>query len=239
MVQSGDELARLIMDGLKRTHLTLKHGDIIAVAQKIVSKSENRMVRLADVKVSDRAKTLAKETEKDPRVVQLILDESRRIVRQRPGAIIVEHRLGLVLANAGIDRSNLESADDHALLLPVDPDASAAHLRKQLSEQCNINLGILITDSLGRPWRLGSQGIAIGASGVPALSDLRGSTDLFGRVMETSEISPADSLAAAATLAMGEGPEGTPVTLIRGWPWTANDQSAADIVRPSQEDLFR
>ncbi len=239
MVQPGDDIAQLIIDALDRARLSLEHGDIIAVAQKIISKSEDRIVRLADVKVSSRAKALAKETEKDSRVVQLILDESRRIVRQRPGAIIVEHRLGLVLANAGIDRSNLESADDHALLLPVDPDASAARLRKQLSQHDSLDLGVLITDSLGRPWRLGTQGVAIGSSGVPALRDLRGSVDLFGRVMETSEVSPADSLAAVATLAMGEGPEGTPVTLIRGWPWTKNKQSAADIVRPSQEDLFR
>ncbi len=238
LVKADDDLAGLLADALQRAALQLRDGDIIALAQKIVSKAEGREVLLDQVVASEAAQELATKSEKDPRVVQLILDESLRVVRWRPGAIIVEHRLGIVLANAGIDRSNVADDDQRVLLLPKDPDASARALRDALAQRCGVRPGILITDSIGRPWRLGSLGITIGCAGVDALTDLRGQPDLFGRPMETSETSPADALAAIATLAMGESAEATPAVLIRGWQ-SAKDQSAAAILRASNEDLFR
>jgi coenzyme F420-0:L-glutamate ligase/coenzyme F420-1:gamma-L-glutamate ligase len=239
LIKAGDDLAACLTEALARAGLRLEPGDVLAVAQKIVSKAEGRLVYLADVTPSPQAEELAARTAKDPRVVQLILDESLRVVRTRPGAIIVEHRLGIVLANAGIDRSNLADSEAAALLLPRDPDASARSLRAELAQRAGLAPGVLITDSVGRPWRLGTLGIAIGCAGVSGLTDLRGTEDLFGRLMETSEISPADSLAAAATLMMGEGAEGTPAVLVRGWPDTGIDQPAAAILRPGNEDLFR
>jgi coenzyme F420-0:L-glutamate ligase/coenzyme F420-1:gamma-L-glutamate ligase len=239
LVGSGDDLGRMLSRAIAAAGLTLKQGDILAIAQKIVSKSEGREVKLADVEAGEQAHALARECDKDPRLVQLILDESLRIVRKRPGVIIVEHRNGIVLANAGIDRSNVDGEQDRVLLLPADPDGSARRLREALAAESGVAPGILITDSIGRPWRMGSLGVAIGCSGVLALADLRGRPDLFGRPMETSETSPADALAAAATLAMGEAAEGTPAVLIRGWPATGDDQPASAILRPAAEDLFR
>ena len=239
LVAPDDDLATHLIDALERAALALQPGDVLAIAQKIVSKAEGRLVYLANVNPSAQAEELAAKTAKDPRVVQLILDESLRVVRTRPGAIIVEHRLGIVLANAGIDRSNLADSEAAALLLPQDPDASARALRGELQHRTGVAPGVLITDSVGRPWRLGTLGIAIGCAGVSGLTDLRGTEDLFGRLMETSEISPADSLAAAATLMMGEGAEGTPAVLVRGWPDAGVDQPASAILRPGNEDLFR
>jgi coenzyme F420-0:L-glutamate ligase/coenzyme F420-1:gamma-L-glutamate ligase len=239
LVHAGDDLVELLEQAIEAADLALQAGDILAIAQKIVSKSEGREVTLADVEAGEQARALGIECEKDPRLVQLILEESLRIVRKRPGAIIVEHRNGIVLANAGIDRSNVDGEADRVLLLPVDPDGSARRLKATFASRLGIAPGILITDSIGRPWRMGSLGIAIGCAGIQALADLRGQPDLFGRPMETSEISPADALAAAATLAMGEGAEGTPAVLIRGWPSTGEDQPARRILRPAAEDLFR
>jgi coenzyme F420-0:L-glutamate ligase/coenzyme F420-1:gamma-L-glutamate ligase len=239
LVRAGDDLVELLEQAIGAVGLTLQADDILAIAQKIVSKSEGREVALADVEAGEQARALGIECEKDPRLVQLILEESLRIVRKRPGAIIVEHRNGIVLANAGIDRSNVDGEADRVLLLPVDPDSSAQRLKEAFASRLGVAPGILITDSIGRPWRMGSLGVAIGCAGVEALADLRGKPDLFGRPMETSEISPADALAAAATLAMGEGAEGTPAVLIRGWPSTGEDQPARRILRPAEEDLFR
>jgi len=239
LVQVDDDLVELLGQAIAKAGLVLQPGDILAIAQKIVSKSEDREVALADVEAGEQARALGVECEKDPRLVQLILDESMRIVRKRPGAIIVQHRNGIVLANAGIDRSNVDGNADRVLLLPVDPDGSAQRLREEFESRIGIAPGVLITDSIGRPWRMGSLGVAIGCAGVQALADLRGQPDLFGRPMETSETSPADALAAAATLAMGEGAEGTPAVLIRGWPMTGEHQPARTILRPAAEDLFR
>jgi coenzyme F420-0:L-glutamate ligase/coenzyme F420-1:gamma-L-glutamate ligase len=238
LIEPGDDLAAVILAALEQTGLRLQPGDVLAVAQKIVSKAEDRRVRLAGIQVSARARALAEETGKDPRMVELILRESRRVVRQRPGLIIVEHRLGMVLANAGIDRSNVAGDEDTVLLLPADPDASAHRLREAIHARCGIVPGVLIADSIGRPWRLGTSGVAIGAAGICVLQDLRGSPDLFAREMQVAEIAPADSLAAAAVLLMGEGAEGTPVVLVRGVP-PAPDQPAAAVLRASHEDLFQ
>jgi coenzyme F420-0:L-glutamate ligase/coenzyme F420-1:gamma-L-glutamate ligase len=238
-LRSGDDLARLLTDALKAARLAPMDGDVLAVTQKIVSKAEGRLRRLAEVSPSPRARALARETRKDPRIVELILQESRDIVRTRPDLIIAEHRLGIVLANAGIDRSNVEGGDDAVLLLPAEPDTTAARLRRALEEAHGVRLGVIITDSVGRAWRKGTVGIAIGCAGVEAFRDLRGTPDLQGRPLQVSEIAPADSLAAAAVLVMGEAAEATPAVLIRGAAAGGAEVPAAAVIRPRSEDLFR
>lgn len=240
LVRPGDDLAALIGTALRGAGLRPLAGDLIAVAQKIVSKAEGRSVRLASVTPSAEAEDIATRAGKDPRVVELILRESRAVLRVSPGVIIVEHRSGIVLANAGIDRSNIEDSDGQALLLPADPDASAARLRAELQREFGVALGLIITDSIGRAWRLGTVGIAIGCSGIKALNDLRGQSDMYGRTLQVSEVAVADSIAATAVLAMGEAAEGTPLVLVRGaGAGTDTMQTARDALRPAAEDLFR
>ncbi|MGR9092000.1 MAG: coenzyme F420-0:L-glutamate ligase [Gammaproteobacteria bacterium] len=239
LVQPGDDLVEIIAQALTHAKQTLRDGDIVCVAQKIISKAEGRQFTLADVKPGDAARVLAAETDKEPALCQLILDESESILRKKPGVIIVRHRLGHVGANAGIDQSNIEHGDgDAALLLPVDPDASAAQLRAGLRERLAVNLGVMITDSMNRPWRLGTIGGSIGVAGVEVLEDLRGGEDMFGRELKVSMVNRADSLAATATLLMGETIEGTPVVLIRGLPPVDTTQTTADMIRPAADDLF-
>ena len=241
LVDAGDDLAALLLEAIAANDLALEDGDIVAVAQKIVSKAEGRQVPLAGVSASPEAQRLAAETEKDPRLVQLILDESTEVVRQKPGVLIVRHKLGLVGAHAGVDQSNIDHGDEaEALLLPKDPDASAARLRAALVEATERAVGVLITDSANRPWRLGTVGIAIGAAGLDVLDDRRGGTDLYGRELKVTLVNRADSIAAAATLAMGETTERIPAALVRGLPSAARpSQCATDVVRPLEEDLFR
>ena len=240
LVQPGDDLAALISAALRAGGVKPLAGDLIAVAQKIVSKAEGRSVRLDTVRPSAEAEDIASRANKDPRVVELILRESRSVIRVSPGVIIVEHRTGVVLANAGIDRSNLEDSDETALLLPEDPDASAAGLRAALQKEFGVALGLIITDSIGRAWRLGTVGIAIGCAGIKALNDLRGQSDMFGRTLQVSEVAVADSIAATAVLVMGEAAEGTPLVVVRGAGAGADTgQSARDALRRAEEDLFR
>ena len=241
LVEAGDDLPAILCDALAANDLALRDGEILAVAQKIVSKAEGRQVALAGVVPSAEAQRLAAETEKDPRLVQLILDESTEVVRMKPGVLIVRHKLGLVGAHAGVDQSNIDHGDDaQALLLPKDPDASALRIRRALLAATGTSVGVLIVDSANRPWRLGTVGIAIGAAGMDVLDDRRGGTDLYGRELKVTLINRADSIAAAATLAMGETAERTPAALVRGLPAAEQpDQRAADIVRPLEEDLFR
>ncbi|MCY3620355.1 MAG: coenzyme F420-0:L-glutamate ligase [Gammaproteobacteria bacterium] len=240
LVEPGDDLASLLLEGLAASGLDLEGGDIVAVAQKIVSKAEGRQVDLATVEASADACRLAAETDKDPRLVQLILDESTEVVRKKPGVLIVRHRLGLVGAHAGVDQSNVDhGAGASALLLPEDPDASARQIRAALAKATGHRIGVLITDSANRPWRLGTVGIAIGAAGIGVLDDQRGGNDLYGRELKVTLINCADSLASAATLAMGETTERTPAALIRGFDTDESGQSAAAIPRPQEEDLFR
>lgn len=240
LIKPGDDLAGLVISALRAAGESPGEGDAVALAQKIVSKAEGRIVRLDTVAPTARAQDIAARANKDPRVVELILRESKAVIRVSPGVIITEHNTGVILANAGIDRSNLPDSDDSALLLPLDPDASAASLRSSLRKAFGVNLGVLITDSIGRPWRLGTVGTAIGTAGVLALDDLRGQADLYGRELQVSEVAVADSLAAAAVLMMGEAAEGTPLVLIRGGA-RANDlgQTARTLLRPADEDLFR
>lgn len=240
LVAPGADLAGLISAALRTAAAIPVAGDVIAVAQKIVSKAEGRIVPLATIEPSPRAREIAAEANKDPRVVELILRESRTVIRVSPGVIITEHNTGVILANAGIDRSNLEGSDDAALLLPEDPDASAGRLRDQLQQAFGVRLGVIVTDSIGRPWRLGTVGTAIGCAGVLALNDLRGQPDLFGRQLQVSEVAVADSLAAVAVLQMGEAAEGTPLVLIRGaFGGDDRGQTARTALRPTGENLFR
>jgi len=241
MIKPGDDLAALIAEGFARGGIEPRTGDVLAVAQKVVSKSEGRSVDLATVVPSARAIELAKEIQKDPRLVELILSESVRVVRSRPNVLIVEHRLGFVMANAGIDQSNVAPSDgvERALLLPVDPDGSAEALRAGLAGLFGVPPAVIITDSFGRPFRRGTAGVAIGAAGLPALLDLRGNPDLFGRILQVSISGFADEIAAAASLVMGQGDEAQPVVLVRGLSWQAPANPASNLVRPASEDMFR
>jgi coenzyme F420-0:L-glutamate ligase/coenzyme F420-1:gamma-L-glutamate ligase len=237
MVQPGDDLAALIADRAPPLH----DGDVVVIAQKIVSKAEGRSVDLATVTPSSHAVELAAEVGKDPRLVEVILSESVRVVRSRPNLMIMQHRLGFVMANAGVDHSNVAPEDgvDRALLLPVDPDGSAEALRADLAKRFGVRIGVIISDSFGRPWRHGTTGVAIGAAGLPSLIDMRGQPDLFSRILEVTIIGFADEIAAAAGLLQGQAAEAQPVVIVRGLTWTAPDAPVNQLVRRPEEDLFR
>jgi len=243
MVQPGDNLAELILLGLERAGLTLQDGDILVLAQKIVSKAEGRLQNLAKITPSVRALELAAIAEKDPRVIELVLQESREVLRARPGSVIVEHRLGFVCANAGIDHSNVAGEgtpdEEWVLLLPLDPDASACRLRNQFESASGCSLGVLIIDSHGRAWRLGVAGISIGFSGLPGLLDMRGQSDLTGYTLRHTTIGVADELASGASLVMGQVAEGTPVVHVRGFPYPLREGSLKELLRPREQDMFR
>ena len=241
LVKPGDDLAALISAALVATGETLRDGDVLVVAQKIVSKSEGRLVDLRTVTPGAEALELAPKVDKDPRLVEVILRESKGVVRFKQGVLIVEQNLGLVMANAGVDHSNVETevVDETALLLPVDPDASAGRLRAALGARHGVAVGVIINDSIGRAWRNGTVGHAIGIAGLPAVADLRGNLDLFGRVLRVSEEAGADELAAAAQLVQGQAAEGRPVALVRGFASAAPVQPASALIRPRQMDLFR
>lgn len=239
IVHAGDDLATLISDALARADLVLQDGDVVVVAQKIISKSEGRLVRLDDVDPSPAAVELAAETGKDPRLVELILRESSALVRKKPGVIIVRHRLGFVSANAGIDQSNVEHAHGEcALLLPEDPDLTAGRLREALIQTTGKRLGVIVSDSMNRPWRLGTIGCAIGSAGISVLDDRRGQRDLYDRELMVTVCNRADAIAAAAVLVMGETTERIPVVLVQGLPPEDSAQVAHDCIRPLSEDLF-
>ena len=241
LIKGGDDLVELIASSLKRNGVEPRARDVLVVAQKIVSKAEGRMVDLATIKPSAQAIALAADVDKDPRLVETILSESVRVVRARRNVLIVEHRLGFIMANAGVDQSNVGPMDgaQRVLLLPEHPDRSAAALRNGLMVKTGIDLAVVINDSFGRAWRQGTAGVAIGVAGLPALIDLRGRPDLFGRTLEVSVIGFADEVAAAASLVMGQADEAAPVVLIRGLRWSAPESTAASLIRPSNEDLFR
>jgi len=239
LVEKGDDLAALLEKALTRSRLSLQSGDVLVVAQKIVSKAEGRVVRLCDVQPSPRAVELARRTDKDPRIVQLILDESSEIIRAVPGVLIVRHRLGMIGANAGIDQSNVDHREGEcALLLPEDPDRSASALRESLQQRAQKQLGVIISDSANRPWRLGTLGQAIGSSGIRVLDDRRGHRDLFGRELKVTVTNRADSIATAALMVMGETTERVPAALVRGLDPEDSRQVARDCLRPVEEDLF-
>ena len=237
-IRRGDQLPTLIDGAALASGWELQSAAVLVVAQKVVSKSEGRIVRLTDVEPSERALELAAICNKDPRIVELVLRESSVVVRCASDVLIVRHRLGFTVANAGIDQSNIDAGDEHALLLPADPDRSAASLREALSLRRAAQIAVIINDSFGRPWRRGTCGVAIGCAGLHALVDLRGRADRFGRRLRTSEVAMADELAAAASLVMGQAAEGIPAAIIRGLPYFAGRGSAADLIRPAAENLF-
>lgn len=238
LIGPGDDLSRIILDSLARASLNLQDGDVLVVAQKVVSKAEGRQVELAQVEPSPSAVRLARETGKDPRLVQVILSETREVLRTRPGLIVVEHRLGFVCANAGVDHSNV-AGKGWVLMLPDDPDASAERLRAELQATSGVELGVLIIDSHGRAWRSGTVGVAIGVAGFPALQDLRGRPDLFGEILVSTQVGLADEVAAAASALMGQADEGRPVIHLRGLPYALRQGSLSELLRPRQEDMFR
>ncbi len=255
LIRHGDNLADIVLNSLQENNISLEDNDIFVLAQKIVSKSEGRTVNLATVTPSPRAIELGKQTEKDPRVVELILQESNEVLRTRVGAIIVEHKLGFVCANAGIDHSNVDNRSDdfsrpkqatevatteeRVLLLPANPDRSAETMRSDIQTKSGKRVGILIIDSHGRAWRNGTVGVAIGVAGIPGLEDLRGKPDLFGFKLQVTTVGVADELAAAASLMMGQAAEGTPVVHVRGFPYPLREASLKELIRPKDQDLFR
>jgi coenzyme F420-0:L-glutamate ligase/coenzyme F420-1:gamma-L-glutamate ligase len=242
LVKPGDDIAVQIIAALGSQGLILEPGDILVIAQKIVSKAEGRFVNLATVNPSQEAIVLAQQVGKDPRLIELVIQESKKILRFRPGTIIVEHRLGFICANAGIDHSNVHrevEGEDWVLLLPENPDVSAEELRFRLEEISDVPLGILIIDSHGRAWRLGTAGVAIGISGIPGLVDLRGKMDLFGYTLRITQVGAADELASAASLVMGQAAEGTPVVHVRGFPYELREGCLGELIRPEEQDLFR
>jgi coenzyme F420-0:L-glutamate ligase / coenzyme F420-1:gamma-L-glutamate ligase len=241
MIRPGDDLAGLLIAACEQSALAPADGDIWVVAQKIVSKAEGRHVDLADVRPSERAQALAAEVKKDPRLVEVILGESRRVVRYRPGVLIVEHRLGFIMANAGVDRSNVDPdlGAEPVLLLPRDPDASAADLCDRLAAHFRKRLAVIISDSWGRAWRRGTVGVALGAAGLPALMDMRGRPDLFGHDLRVTQTGFADEIASAASPLMGQSDEARPVVLVHGLAWSGPPTPAARLIRSPEEDMFR
>lgn len=240
MIHPGDDLAAIILAGLARAGLTLQDGDVLVLAQKIVSKAEGRLVHWRDLTPSPRALELAALTGKHPGHVQAILDDSRSIVRAARGVLITEQRAGWICANAGVDHSNVDGASDDCLaMLPEDADRSAQRLRQQFKEATGAEVAVIINDTHGRAWRMGAVGVAIGVAGIKPVTDLRGHPDLFGMTLRSSEVGTADEIASAASLLMGQTDEGRPIVHLRGVPFLAGEGRAAEMVRPAQLDLFR
>jgi coenzyme F420-0:L-glutamate ligase/coenzyme F420-1:gamma-L-glutamate ligase len=241
LIKPGDDLAGIIVDALRAEGLPLQSGDVVVIAQKIVSKAEGRYVELRDVQPSEQARTLAEQIGKDPRYVEVVLSESAEVVRYRQNVLIVAHRLGFVMANAGIDQSNIRhlEGEERVLLLPRDPDGSAAALKARLDAAFDSDIGVIINDSFGRPWRNGVVGVALGVAGLPSLLDMIGQPDMFGRPMQMTEIAVADEIAAGASLLMGQAAEGLPVVVVRGLRFDAAARPASALVRPRERDMFR
>ncbi|MCC6195816.1 MAG: coenzyme F420-0:L-glutamate ligase [Burkholderiales bacterium] len=241
LVSAGDDLAAMIVVSAAESDIGIADGDVIAIAQKVVSKAEDRFVDLASIEPSARALSLAQATHKDPRLVEVILGESRRVVRSKLEVLIVEHRRGYVMANAGVDQSNVgrSGEGEYALRLPEDPDASAAALCSSISKRTGKRIAVVINDSFGRAWRVGTVGVALGVAGLPSIVDKRGSLDLYGRTLQATIIGFADEVAAAASLVMGQADEAWPVVVIRGLEWSAPPLPASSLIRPAVDDLFR
>ncbi len=238
-VEPGDDLARMLGDALEHARLPIREGDVLVVTQKVVSKAEARYVDLATVTAGHRATELAAAVGKDPRLVEVILRESREVLRWRPGLLITEHRLGFVLANAGVDRSNVDGDGDRVLLLPNDPDASCAALRLSLQSRFGVAPAVVISDSAGRAWRNGLVALALGAAGLASICDVRGRPDRGGRPLEVTQVALADEIACAAALLMGEADEGLPLVVLRGLAQGAAFAPASALIRAREHDLFR
>jgi coenzyme F420-0:L-glutamate ligase/coenzyme F420-1:gamma-L-glutamate ligase len=240
LVKPGDDLGVLVVEAANAANLSLNDGDVLVIAQKIVSKAENRFVRLRAVTPSPRALELAQITGKDPRLVEVILWDTAQVIRAVPHVLIVAHHLGFICANAGVDHSNVGREDDLVLRLPADPDESARRLRVRLGELTGAAPAIIINDSHGRPWREGTSGVAIGVAGLSPVQDLRGQPDLFGYPLQITTVGFADQIAAGASLVMGQADEGLPAVLVRGLTYQPVEYaSARQILRSPETDLFR
>lgn len=244
MIEPGDNLVEIIIANIKRNGNTLQNGDILVIAQKIISKAENRYLTLSEITPTLRAKEIAEEVHKDPRYVQAVLDESIDVVRKKPGVLIVEHRLGFIHANAGIDQSNIQhpDSDERLLLLPKDPDTSAQKIKCAIAAQLDVDVAVIINDTMGRAWRNGTLGLAIGIAGIAPIDNRIGKNDLFGRELKVTATAIADELAAGASLVMGQTTEKNPVVLVRGYPFpneTALETGTPPLIRDKAQDLFR
>jgi coenzyme F420-0:L-glutamate ligase/coenzyme F420-1:gamma-L-glutamate ligase len=241
LIKPGDDLVEIIINALSLSGESLQDGDVLVLAQKIVSKAEDRIIDLNTVSPREEAFRIASKIGKDPRQIELVLQESKEIVRSRPGVVIVEQNLGIVMANAGIDHSNVDGSvgKELVLLLPLNPDKSCSLIRKKINQKLGVSIGVIINDSVGRAWRLGTTGLAIGVAGLPAVVDLRGEKDMFGRELLVSEQAVADELASAASLLQGQASEGLPVVLVRGFKSKATMQTASALIRDRDMDMFR
>jgi coenzyme F420-0:L-glutamate ligase/coenzyme F420-1:gamma-L-glutamate ligase len=240
LFKPGQDLSKEIIKAISSESIEVDDGDVIAIAQKIVSKSENRYLDISLISPSDEAITLSKQIDKDPKFIQAILNESKKVVRYRMGVLIVEHKLGFIHANAGIDRSNIDQEQDIVLLLPEDPDASAKAISKSLSKFFTKNISVIITDTMGRPFRNGIVGFTIGSHNIECLLDERGKKDLYGNKLRVTQIGIADELAAASSLLMGQAAQKKPVILIKGYQFKQNNLSdSQSLIRGEEEDLFR
>jgi coenzyme F420-0:L-glutamate ligase/coenzyme F420-1:gamma-L-glutamate ligase len=239
-IEPGCDLAAVLLQCAAAAGIDFADGDVLVVAQKIVSKAEGRFLDLPGLEPSAEALALAARTGKEPRFVEAVLRESRGVVRASRNVLITRHRLGFVMANAGIDRSNLPrtGGPGRVLLLPLDPDASARALRAAVATRRGARIGVVVSDSFGRPWRVGTTNVALGVAGLPSVVDLRGGDDRHGRRMETTQVALADAVAAAAGIVMGEGAESTPAVRVRGLHWTAPEGDGQALIRPEAEDLF-
>ncbi len=235
-IREGNDLARLIVGAARNASIAFHNGDIVVIAQKVISKAEGRLVRLSTIEPSPHASQLAAKGRRDPRLVEIILRESRRIVREHP-VLIVETHQGFVCANAGVDHSNVPG-EEVVTLLPRDPDGSARRIASQIRKLTKKRVAVIISDTFGRPWRLGLTNVAIGTAGVPVMRDLRGTRDRHSKPLQATILAVADELAAAAGLVMGKS-EGIPAVVIRGYRYRPADERATSIIRPAAEDLFR
>ncbi len=237
IVRRGDNLAPLIVQAAKEEGVQISDRDIIVVAQKIASKAEGAIVDLRSITPSTKAEMMAKTSGKDPRHVEIILRETARIVRSKAAHLIVQTHHGFVCANAGVDKSNVENPDS-VTLLPADPDSSARKIRSGIRELTGADVGVIISDTFGRAWRVGQVNVAIGVDGLRPIIDYRGSKDMFGYVLNVTQMAVADELASAAELAMKKS-DGVPVAIIRGFDYGQGTGSVRDLIRPEEEDLFR
>lgn len=236
-VQPGDDLARLVVEAAAREYLEIRDGDVIVLAQKIVSKAEGQLVRLSTVKPSEGAREWARAMHDDPRFVEVVLRETRRVVRMTEHLLLVETRHGWICANAGVDRSNIDGIDWVACL-PRDPDLSAQRLVHAIQKRLRVKIAAIISDTFGRPWRLGLTNVAIGAAAIEVLKDLRGTHDAYGHRLRATLVATVDELAAAAGLVMGKAAQ-IPAVIVRGFSFARARDQARRLIRPAAEDLFR
>ena len=232
------KLLNTLLQSLKNNNQIIKNGDIIVIAQKIISKNEGRTISLKNILPSSRSLELAKKTNKDPRIVELIIKESRKIVRVFNNTIITETQHGFICANSGIDQSNVSKSKNLVLLLPRDPDKSANKIKKEIYEKTRKNIAVLITDTFGRPFRMGQTNIAIGIAGINALKNYKGKRDMFGKILKVTEIAIVDEIAGAAELVMGKT-EGIPIAIVRNLPYSKSNSSVKKIIRKENRDIFR